>query len=437
MVNIIKVAFVHIWDMLIGAVSWDGEHNTATFEFEREFLKKGLDLAPAQMPLEKALQGAARHSFPQLPRKSFQGLPGLFFDTLPNGFSRHVYHSWASRNGTGHQHFHPIEYICHMGKRSMGALEYVPSIASTYEKRLPIDLPKLVAACRGVLLEKESCYEKHDSIVTEYLAELLCTCSILNGHYPKAVVALHEDEEHLYTGQLERTDTEHFEDWVIRLDCASDPATSLYARENRLEYAFYRMARDCGLNMPESRLVEQQGRTHLFTRRFDRDEKGKKLHYQSLPALSQYDPFSETPFDLKGLCHYFKNLALTRDDWEQLYRQVIFLIITGNYPLQLKDIAFLMHRDGSWHLAPACGMHRVPHAHGENIHRGLISVAGKTHEVTLEDMLTVGHTLGIRNRREIFEQLKSTVNNWQTYAHEAGIPENLAAETQRLFLYNK
>jgi len=282
----VETAMISLWSHSVGAVAWDAEREVATFEFEPEFLKTTWDLAPLKMPLNLASRGDGRFSFRTLNRETFHGLPGLLADSLPDAFGNSIIDAWLARQGRTAGGFSPIERLCYTGTRAMGALEFQPTMQEAFAESVTVEMAELVRLAQDVTAERTSITGDVGDHATDALLDIIRVGTSAGGGRPKAVIAINEASQEVRSGQVAAP--EGFEHWLLKfdgvVDYELDHELGNPAGYGRIEYAYHLMARACGIDMMPCRLLEENGRAHFLTRRFDRPGGEKKLHFQSLCA---------------------------------------------------------------------------------------------------------------------------------------------------------
>ena len=279
----VNVAVIRLWGHRVGAVALD-DTGMGVFEFDADFLKLGLDIAPITMPLEAARSGHTLHSFPALNRETFKHLPGLLADTLPDKFGQAIVNAWLARQGRSPDDFSIIERLCYTGARAMGALEFEPAVIQQLDKAVDVDIDEMVKLVREVIRQRSQINVKLTKDAQENqhaLLDILRVGTSAGGARAKAVIAYNEDSGAVMSGQAGAP--AGFSHWLLKFDGSSDIELGETAGYGRIEYAYYQMAKAAGIHMMESRLLEENGRAHFMTRRFDRVG-GNKLHLQSLCA---------------------------------------------------------------------------------------------------------------------------------------------------------
>lgn len=311
-----EVAEVKIWGELVGAVAWDPRQGHAVFEYDPSFKRFGWDLAPLTMPVTSS---RSLFSFPELrrerlsPNDTFRGLPGLLADSLPDRFGNQIINVWLAREGRAQDSMNPVEMLCFMGSRGMGALEYQPKILKEHKRTAMVDIERLVEVSRRMLQNRESFRTRMRRGDEQAVADILRIGTSAGGARPKAVIAWNEQTGEVRSGQT--ATPKGFGHWLIKLDGVSDTQLGSSHGYGRVEMAYHNMARDCGIVMMPSRLLEENGRAHFMTRRFDRGDDGTKHHVQTFCAMKHFDFSQVNSFSYEQLFQCMRELRLTYADW--------------------------------------------------------------------------------------------------------------------------
>lgn len=422
-----SLARVELWGRTIGAVALDSADGVARFEYEPEFVESGIELSPLVMPLARRIW-----SFPELPPATFSGLPGLLSDSLPDKFGRALIDVWLASQGRAPGSFDAVERLCYVGRRGMGALEFVPAFGPRATAARKLEVDRLVALVSEILSDRASFVASLDtSRRKQALAEILRVGTSAGGARAKAVIAWNPLTQEVRSGQLDAGPG--FEHWLLKFDGvaanrdreATDPRGF-----GAIEFAYFLMARAAGIRMSDCRLLEEGGRRHFMTRRFDRLDGGGRLHVQSLGALAHFD------FNRPGAHSYEQALAIIRrlglsvSDLEEQFRRMVFNVLARNQDDHVKNIAFLMDRRGEWSLAPAFDVGYAFNPSGDWTARHQMSIHGKTDGFVLEDFDACARTasLGRGRAKEIVAEVRSVVLRWPEFAAEARLPEATTVE---------
>ena len=425
MVDKIDAAEVFLWGTAVGAVLWRSDLSYAVFEYHSDFLKLGLDPSPIHMSLQDSLRGNRVYSFPGLKWKSFYGLPGLLADALPDKFGNAIINQWLARTGRDVASFSPVERLCYMGTRGMGALEFKPSLAKKRDEAVSVEVEALVNLAQEIMKQRENLnvpMGNTDEEAAAALADIFRVGTSAGGARPKAVVAVNDETNSIKSGQS--TAPPGYKHWILKFDGVEDIELGPSKGYGRIEYAYYRIATACGIDMTPCRLLEENGRAHFMTQRFDRDG-NDKIHMQSLCGLAHYD------FNLAGAYGYeqafkvMRKLRLPYSDAEQMYRRMVFNVISRNQDDHTKNIAFLMDKDGSWRLSPAYDVTYAYRPNGPWTNQHQMSINGKRRGITRDDLLFVGRQFTIKRPGEIIDQVVDEVATWPRVAREEEVASSL------------
>jgi serine/threonine-protein kinase HipA len=428
------LAEVRLWGRTIGAVSLlDGEE-VARFEYDEAFAQSGIQVAPLVMPLARRV-----YRFPELARSTFHGLPGLLADSLPDKFGNALIDAWLASQGRQPGSFNAVERLCYTGERGMGALEFAPAIGPKARQTSHIEVSKLVELASEVLTHRNDLQASFGAEGREEaLRDILRVGTSAGGARAKAVIAWNPETNEVRSGQIQGQVRagKGFEYWLLKFDGVSgnkDKELDDPKGYGLIEYAYYLMARDCGIEMSECRLFKENGRAHFMTRRFDRLASGEKLHMQSLCALAHYD------FNMAGAYSYeqallaMRQLQLPMQAIEQLFRRMVFNIVARNQDDHVKNIAFLMNKAGEWSLSPAFDMTYSFNPSGVWTASHQMTMNGKRDHFTLEDFNACARTASMKRGRaaKIVVEVQATVAQWPSFAETAGVPEGVREKIQR------
>jgi len=425
LVDPVDTAFVNLGGLRAGAIAWRDDQGYGVFEFDPDFLAQGLDIAPLTMPLAEARRGNRRFSFRTLPRDTYRGLPGLVADSLPDRFGNRLINAWLARQGRSAESFSSIERLCYIGRRGIGALEYEPAARVSIGESVPVEIAELVRLTRTVISERSELRADLGRRPSDALLDLIRVGTSAGGGRPKAVIAINEATQEIRSGQVEVP--EGFAHWLLKFDGIGDETLGDPAGYGRIEYAYARMASAAGIAMTECRLLEEGGRAHFMTRRFDRVPGGGKRHMQSLCAMAHFDFNDPASYSYEQVFRVMRDLQLPCADAEQQYRRMAFNVAARNQDDHTKNIAFLMGADGTWRLSPAFDLTYAYNPVGRWTHRHQLSVNGKRDGIEREDLLVVGREMNIRKHAEIIDLVSAAVANWSRFAAEARVAADQAA----------
>lgn len=422
MVNIAKV---NIWGNFAGAVVWNESSGGASFEFERDFVRKGFDLSPLKMPIAEAENGTV-FSFPFLNPETFKGLPGLLADSLPDRFGNKVIDAWLAANGRTSESMNPIERLCYIGKRGMGALEFEPAVMT--EKSNPVEVEDLVKLAQEILSSRK---DFEADLSDKGVHEIFRVGTSAGGARAKAIIAYNPSTGAVRSGQIDGLTG--FEYWIIKFDGVNDSLLLETKGYGNIEYAYYLMALDCGIEMSECKLLHENGRSHFMTKRFDRTGLDK-IHMQTLCAIAHFDYNDPRSYAYEQVFQVMRELRLPYADAEQMFRRMVFNIMAENRDDHTKNISFLMDKTGKWQLSPAYDMTYAFDPANKWIGAHQLSVNGKRTEIKKEDMLEVATKMNIKKPLEIIEQVEDSIGRWNEFAKIAGVGKDFMEKFKILFL---
>jgi len=424
-----RVTEVRLWGRSIGAVSLADGDDVASFEYDPTFIGSGIEIAPLMMPLASRV-----YRFPELSRQTFHGLSGLLADSLPDKFGNALIDAWLATQGRQPDSFNALERLCYTGERGMGALEFTPAIGPQARQAKQIQIDTLVKLASQVLSHRSDLRASFaDAEKEQALADILRVGTSAGGARAKAVIAWNPTSNEVRSGQVPAG--EGFEYWLLKFDGVTgnqDKELEDPQGFGVIEYAYYLMAKDCGIEISECRLFEENGRQHFMTRRFDRLANGEKRHMQSLCALAHFD------FNLAGAYSYeqallvIRQLGLPMQTIEEQFRRMVFNIIARNQDDHVKNIAFLMDKSGTWSLSPAFDLTFSFNPVGQWTARHQMMLNGKRDNFTQADFKACAKTAAMKRGRAeaIIREVQQVVSNWQIYAEDAGVPPVWQAQIQ-------
>ncbi|MCH8553939.1 MAG: type II toxin-antitoxin system HipA family toxin [Schleiferiaceae bacterium] len=421
----VDVATVKIWGAVVGAIRWDDEQQLGFFQFAKSFLSKGWDVAPIKMPLAF---GDRIISFPELraPRgqseDTFKGLPGLLADALPDRYGNQLMNVWLTKNGRPENSMNPVEKLCFMGTRGMGALEFEPAQPKGAKQSQLLELETLVDVAKRMLDERSSFLTSMSEDEEKAMLDVLKIGTSAGGARPKAVIAFHPQTKEIRSGQA--AIPKGFEHWLIKLDGVSGVQFGDSAGWGRVEYAYYLMAKAAGITISKCELLEENNRAHFLTKRFDRDG-NIKHHLQTWCGIQHFDYNNMNSFSYEQLFQTMRLLRLTYPEAEEMFRRMVFNVIATNYDDHTKNFSFLLKKDQKWELAPAYDLCFSFDPTNHWVSQQTLSINGKRLGITKEDVLTIANANSIRNPDDIIHEVNTAVKNWTTFATEAGVSIHL------------
>ncbi|MBN2485735.1 MAG: type II toxin-antitoxin system HipA family toxin [Bacteroidales bacterium] len=428
-------AFVKIWGELVGAVAWDESRGLATFEYDSEFKKKCWDIAPLQMPISS---NKRIFEFPALRKKTdaaldtFKGLPGLLADMLPDRYGNELINLWLARQGRPENSMNPVEMLCFIGSRGIGALEFEPATIKESKRTFSVEIESLVDTAQKMLSKKEAFNTNLQKDEEKAVLEILRIGTSAGGARPKAVIAYNEKSGEVKSGQT--IAPKGFEHWLIKLDGVSDVQLGATTGYGRVEMAYYYMARDCGIEMMPSKLLEENGRAHFMTKRFDREGGATRHHIQTLCAMKHFDYNALTSYSYEQLFQTMRELKMPYSTAEQMFRRMVFNVLARNCDDHTKNFSFRLKKDDVWELAPA---YDICHAYKPNhawVSQHILSINGKRTNIAKDDLLAIGHSIKSKKAPEIINEINKTVGNWKKYADRVTVETKLRDEIAKTLI---
>ena len=412
----------------------DPQRNHGVMEFSEDFVRLGLDLAPLTMPLEDLMRGQRIYAFPGLNIQTFEGLPGLLADALPDAFGNAVLRGWLRSQNRGANSLTPLEKLSYVGNRAIGALEFEPA-TETPDPEEEIEVERLLHLTNKVLEEKNRVSLDLNTDEERAMASLIKVGASAGGQRPKAIIGYNPETKEVRSGQVPLP--VGFRHYLLKFDGVQKGTLGDPAGYGRLELAYHHMALACGINMQPCELLEENGRAHFMTLRFDRSEQGDKLHTQTLCAMSHFDFNVAGGYSYEDAFEEMRALNLPYPDLDQQYKRMVFNVVARNQDDHTKNISFLMDKEGGWRLSPAYDVswNYNPQGDWTNVHQ--MSINQKRDDFTNSDLIEVANRQGIKNAKETIERTVNVVSRWTGFAKETGVDRLLSEEagkTHRLYL---
>ena len=414
----VPVIEVRVWGKRVGAIAPDPKLGFYAFAYEPSWRRGGIELAPLTMPLKDSRETFV---FSNLPEATFQRLPGMLADALPDDFGNALIDAWMAKHGVLKTQITTLDRLAYMGKRGMGALEFKPALGAHKESAAPLQMKSLVEEARKAIEGDLSV----DAEAEAALANIIRVGTSAGGARAKAVVAWNRKAKQIRSGQFDLAPG--FEPWILKFDGVgkySELGTG--ADYGRIEYAYYKMATQAGVIMSKSRLLEESGRAHFMTRRFDRDlVNGRtiKHHVQTLCALNDLDFKQRATHAYAQLFMVVAQLGLGDDAISQIFRRMALNVMARNCDDHTKNFSFIRRQDGNWELAPAYDVTHAYNPKGEWTFQHLMSVNGKFKDITRADLLAEADRFGVRRPNDLLAEVRAAVENWPSHAREAGLGE--------------
>ena len=427
-----KTAEVYLWGTRIGIIHQDVAKAYASFEYDKDFIKSGIEVSPLRMPLAGNI-----YEFPGMTGEPFYGMPGLVADSLPDRFGNAVIEQWLMSLGKSLSDFTAIDRLCYTGKRGMGALEYVPASADIKDIDDTINVKEMVKFASDILTNREEISLKANNDLT--YAQLVQVGSSAGGARAKAVIAWNEETNEVRSGQTQLGPG--YDYWLMKFDNVAkngDHGLLDKSEYTLIEYAYYLMAREAGITMNECRIYESEGDHHFMTKRFDRMD-GRKLHMQSLGALAHisYQEPGTCGYELAAM--YMKEIGISYKEIEQFYRRMVFNCLAVNQDDHVKNITFIMDRSGKWTLSPAYDITFSYNPTNKWLRAHQMTVNGKTLGIGLSDLLEAGDKMGIKRRRckDIISEVEAAISGFSVIAEQVHIKEKTYEHINSIIRKNK
>jgi serine/threonine-protein kinase HipA len=420
-------ATVIMWSSEIGYVTWLPDRSLGVFQYNEDFVRSGIQVAPLMMPLSEI-----PFEFPALNRETFRGLPGMLADSLPDKFGNAVINAWLAREGRPEESFTPVERLCYTGQRGMGALEFEPVIVGPRTEQKRIEVDRLVELANQVL---DTQADLGGVLEDEHaLDDILRVGTSAGGARAKAILAWNPDTNEFRSGQIKNESG--FEYWLLKFDGISNNRDKELADPQGfglIEYTYHKMALQAGIEMTKCRIHEENGRHHFMTQRFDRDQKGGKVHMQTLGAIAHYDFNQLASYSYEQALQVMKRLGLSRLELEQQVLRTMFNVVARNHDDHVKNIAFLMDREGKWRLSPAYDVIYAYNPTGNWTSRHQMSVNGKWEHISREDLLQLASVAGIKRPRAgtMLDRVLEAVRQWPDIAEEVGVINDQIQQIQK------
>ena len=416
---------VRIWGKTVGAVALDPKLGYYAFEYAPRFVASGIELAPLTMPLALAREPFV---FADLPELTFKRLPALLADALPDDFGNNLIDAWMAGRGVAKSQVTPLDRLAYMGKRGTGALEFRPARSPASMGSTALKLSRLIESARSAVQGEIG----SDQLAKAALAQIIQVGTSAGGARAKAAIAWNPTTDEIRSGQF---DVEPgFEHWLLKFDgMGADRELGGSQDYGRIEYAYFLMAGAAGIAMSPSRLLEEEGRAHFMTLRFDR-EGNKKHHLQTLCAIAHLDYKQKASHDYNQLFLTIQRILPGYHALEEAFRRMAFNVMAVNCDDHTKNISFLLCEGKEWALAPA---YDVTHAHnprGEWTRQHLMAVNGKFSGISRNDLLAVADRFGIGTAPQVLKQVGEAVSAWPDFAATAGVGP---AEIRRILEHHR
>jgi serine/threonine-protein kinase HipA len=429
-------ALLKIWGETVGAVLWDEATQVASFEYTPSFVLNGYELSPLKMPLRQN----TIYTFPELRPKTieeentFNGLPGLLADVLPDRYGNRLINTWLAQQGRPADSMNPVEKLCFIGTRGMGALEFEPA-TNKRVNTFSLEMDSLVTVATAMLNKREQFTTDLKANEQKAMQDILTIGTSAGGARAKAIIAYNEKTGEVRSGQT--SNPEGFEQYLIKLDGVDDAQFGVTKGYGRIEMAYYYMAVASGIEMMPSRLLEENDRAHFMTQRFDREGGSTKHHIQTLCAMKHFDYNHVGDYSYELLFQTMRELGLPYPQAEQVFKRMVFNVIARNCDDHTKNFAFRLKQYSQWEISPA---YDICHAYRPGsiwVSKHALSLNGKREDILLEDFLVIAKSMNIKKPKEIIKQINNQVQQWELFATMAGVAsKNIASIKSTLLNYD-
>lgn len=410
----VNYAYVKIWGELVGVVIWDENTQSASFEYDANFIRKGRDLSPIKMPIQSTRR---IFNFPDLRgNTTFDSLPGLLADSLPDNYGHKLLNAWLAQTGRAVNSMNPVEKLLFIGQRGMGALEFEPPTITPHKRAFDIEMESLVMMAQKMLNSREDFSTNIKDDEKKSMMDILKIGTSAGGARPKAIIAYNEKTGQIKSGQTKSP--KGFKQWLIKLDGISDAQLGDSKGYGRVEMAYYLMAKDAGIEMNECRLLEENDRAHFMTLRFDRDENNTKHHIQTFCAMQHFDYNEVRSYSYEQLFQTMRLLRLPYPQAEQMYRRMAFNVLARNCDDHTKNFAFRLKQDQHWEISPAYDICHSYKPDSQWVNQHSLSVNGKRNNITKHDLLSLAKSMNIKKAAHIIDEISNVVKRWPEYADE-------------------
>lgn len=351
-------------------------------------------------------------------------MPAMLNDSLPDDFGNALIDRYMADKGISAREVSSLDRLAYMSNRAMGALQFRPARGPATQKATAVELGELVSQARKAVTGSVA----HEDDATAALRNIIEVGTSAGGARAKAVIAWNRNTNEIRTGQLEAPPG--FEHWLLKFDgMGNDRELGSSGHYGRIEYAYYLMAREAGLDMTECRLLEENGRAHFMTRRFDREQADVRHHVQTLCAMAHLDYKKKAANAYSQLFATIRELNLPYRDREEAFRRMVFNAMARNCDDHTKNFAFRLRRGQPWELAPAYDVTFAHNPKGEWTHQHLMSINGKFKDFSEQDLLAEAERFAIGTAPAVIDQVRAAILRWSVFAERAGLAK---AQAQRI-----
>lgn len=398
---------VFLWNRKVGTlVAYKEKYaEKVCFYFDSDFVKGGYDIAPLQAPVngitvQRGLPVYAEND------KIFGGLPSFIADSLPDHWGNRVFNEWAKAHHIKSRGLSSLDRLAYIGRRGMGALEFIPPAAEEIEMPFKVEIADLHRLVRAAFNEAKDF--KAEMQPDSMIESLFKVGTSAGGRRAKAIIHVNMETNECYSGQV-NAPASGFTPMIIKFDEHLDLPTT------RIEYSYYLMAQDAGIEIMPSILIEGEKETHFLTERFDR-KGNEKIHIQTLAAMNPAADSYESLFDTAS------RIGIVPMEMRQLFLSMTMNVLGGNVDDHNKNFSFMMGQDGVWHITPTYDFTFSvdPSAPGY-VNRHCMTINNKKSAFERGDLLEVAKKYNIKGADSLIEKAIDVVSDYQRYADVAGV----------------
>jgi serine/threonine-protein kinase HipA len=417
---------VYLWGKFVGATALDPKLGYYVFAYDKSFGRSGIEIAPLHMPLN---DNEKVYVFTDLPEETYKRLPAMLADSLPDDFGNALINRYMADKGIAYNQITQLDRLAYMGNRSMGALEFKPAHGPKQIKPTAIIMNDLVIEARKTVKGTLDGHYETDAA----LRSIIEVGTSAGGIRAKAVIAWNPQTQEIQSGQVNAR--ENFEHWLLKFDgMGTDKELGISQHYGRIEYAYYLMATQAGISMTQSRLLEENGRAHFMTKRFDREGRNKKHHIQTLCAMNHIDYKMKSTNSYEQLLMTLSELNLPHDAYVEVFRRMVFNIMGRNCDDHSKNFSFLLKEGDDWELAPAYDVTFAHNPKGEWTNQHLMSVNGKYNNFTANDIFEAANRFGVGEVKQLIIQVREAIQSWPIFAKKAGLNNKEINQIKKLHI---
>ena len=407
---------VKLYGEQLGTIEWNDSLGSSTFQYSSNAFFGGIEPSPIIMPKQERVFITNRDHI------NFHDLPYLLSDSMPDDFGNVMMKEWLRQKQLSYDEINPVDRLSYVGKRGMGALEFEP-INHTENSNYQVNICELLDVARKVLEGKEETF--YIDLDQASLSDILRLGSSVGGARAKALIAIKtgsdDNIEEIRPGDIMQP--KGYSYWLLKIDGANEKTLGEGKGIGKIEFAYYKLAREAGIDISESTLFEENGRFHFLTKRFDRTDDGEKIHMQSLGALAGIDYRIQKASSYETLFRVMKRLRLPYYQFEQQYRRSLFNVVARNHDDHVKNFSFLMNKEGKWQISPAYDITFQYKSGGTWTNTHQSSINGKFDDFIRDDLLSFGKAFGIKKANHILDEVIAAVHQWPKFAAELDIPK--------------